>query len=83
MHRGDRIGLVGANGSGKTTLVNMLIGTLEPDAGTLRHGARIELASLEQNRDSLDPNSSVADILTGGGSDQVMVGGKPRHVVAT
>ncbi len=81
VHRGDRIGLVGANGSGKTTLVNMLIGTLKPDAGTLRHGARIELASLEQNRDSLDPNSSVADILTGGGSDQVMVGGKPRHVV--
>ncbi len=81
VHRGDRIGLVGANGSGKTTLVNMLIGTLKPDAGTLRHGARIELASLEQNRDSLDPNSSVADILSGGGSDQVMVGGKPRHVV--
>lgn len=81
VHRGDRIGLVGANGSGKTTLVNMLIGTLQPDAGSLRHGARIELASLEQNRDSLDPNSSVADILTGGGSDQVMVGGKPRHVV--
>ncbi len=81
VHRGDRIGLVGANGSGKTTLVNLLIGKLEADSGTLRHGARLELASLEQNRDSLDPNSSVADILTGGGSDQVMVGGKPRHVV--
>ncbi|MCA3599630.1 MAG: ATP-binding cassette domain-containing protein [Methylobacterium sp.] len=81
VHRGDRIGLVGANGSGKTTLVNLLIGKLKADSGTLRHGARLELASLEQNRDSLDPNSSVADILTGGGSDQVMVGGKPRHVV--
>ncbi len=81
VHRGDRIGLVGANGAGKTTLVNLLIGKTAPDSGTLRHGARIELASLEQNRDSLDPNSSVADILTGGGSDQVMVGGKPRHVV--
>jgi ATP-binding cassette subfamily F protein uup len=81
IHRGDRIGLVGANGSGKTTLVNLLTGKLKPDSGTLRHGARLELASLEQNRDSLDPNSSVADILTGGGSDQVMVGGKPRHVI--
>ncbi|MCA3626548.1 MAG: ATP-binding cassette domain-containing protein [Methylobacterium sp.] len=81
VHRGDRIGFVGANGSGKTTLVNLLIGKLKADSGTLRHGARLELASLEQNRDSLDPNSSVADILTGGGSDQVMVGGKPRHVV--
>jgi ATP-binding cassette subfamily F protein uup len=81
IHRGDRIGFVGANGSGKTTLVNLLIGKLEADSGTLRHGARLELASLEQNRDSLDPNSSLADILTGGGSDQVMVGGKPRHVV--
>jgi ABC transport system ATP-binding/permease protein len=81
LHRGDRIGLVGANGSGKTTLVNLLIGALAPDSGHLRLGARLELASLEQNRDSLDPNASVADILTGGGSDQVMVGGKPRHVV--
>lgn len=81
IHRGDRIGLVGANGSGKSTLVNLLTGKLKPDSGTLRHGARLELASLEQNRDSLDPNSSVADILTGGGSDQVMVGGKPRHVI--
>ncbi len=60
----------------------MLTGANPPDAGTIRFGANIEMATLDQHRESLDPKSTLADALTGGGSDNVMVGGKPKHVVS-
>jgi ABC transport system ATP-binding/permease protein len=60
----------------------MLTGAHPPDSGTIRFGANIEMATLDQHRESLDPKSTLADALTGGGSDNVMVGGKPRHVVS-
>ena len=82
IQRGDRIGIVGPNGAGKTTLVNLLTGAEAPDSGTVRLGANIEMATLDQHRESLDPKSTLADALTGGGSDNVMVGGKPKHVVS-
>jgi len=80
--RGDRVGLVGANGAGKTTLINMLTGRLMPDAGTVKMGATVRMAMLDQNRVALDPATSVSAVLTGGGSDMVEVGGSPRHVVS-
>ena len=82
VQRGDRIGIVGPNGAGKTTLIEMLTGGSPPDSGTIRFGANIEMATLDQHRESLDPKSTLADALTGGGSDNVMVGGKPKHVVS-
>ncbi len=78
--RGDRIGVVGANGAGKTTLVGLLIGTLAPDAGKIRHGAGLAMATLEQSRASLDPERSLQDALTGGGSDFIEINGERRHV---
>ncbi len=81
IQRGDRIGIVGPNGAGKTTLVDMLTGAKPPDTGTIRFGANIEMATLDQHRESLDPKSTLAEALTGGRGDQVMVGGKPKHVV--
>src|SRR6478752_3353072 len=82
VQRGDRIGIVGPNGAGKTTLIDMLTGGSAPDSGTIRLGANIEMATLDQHRESLDPKSTLAEALTGGRGDHVMVGGKPKHVVS-
>jgi ATP-binding cassette subfamily F protein uup len=82
IQRGDRIGIVGPNGAGKTTLVNVLTGADEPDSGSVRLGANIEMATLDQHRESLDAKSTLAEALTGGRGDHVMVGGKPKHVVS-
>jgi ATP-binding cassette subfamily F protein uup len=82
IQRGDRIGIVGPNGAGKTTLIDMLTGGSAPDSGTIRLGANIEMATLDQHRESLDPKSTLAEALTGGRGDHVMVGGRPKHVVS-
>ena len=78
---GDRLGVVGANGTGKTTLVNLLTGALAPERGKVRLGANLEMATLEQSRASLDPETTLQDALTGGGSDTIEINGERRHVV--
>ncbi len=87
--RGDRVAFVGANGVGKTTLLKMLTGEAQPDQGTVKLGTNLEIAVFDQTRAQLDPEASLWDNLTGdpsmrvsGTSDQVMVRGNPRHVVA-
>jgi ATP-binding cassette subfamily F protein uup len=80
--RGDRLGIVGPNGSGKTTLVNLLTGAMEPDAGTIRLGVNLEMATLDQRRESLDPNWTLGESLTGGRGDHVIIAGQSRHVVS-
>ena len=79
--RGDRVGIVGPNGAGKTTLLSMLTGASPPDAGTVRLGTALSMVGLDQKRDSLDPATGLAEVLTGGGGDTVFVNGVPRHVV--
>ncbi|KIU43158.1 MULTISPECIES: ATP-binding cassette domain-containing protein [Bradyrhizobium] len=81
IQRGDRLGIVGPNGAGKTTLVHLLIGNDPPDSGTVRLGANIEMATLDQHRESLDPKLTLAEALTGGRGDHVMVGDKSKHVI--
>jgi ATP-binding cassette subfamily F protein uup len=82
--RGERVAIVGPNGVGKTTLVNLLTGALEPDEGRVRLGANLVPAVFDQNRAALDPEVSLWETLTGdtpGRNDQVMVRGRPKHVV--
>jgi len=86
--RGDRIAFVGPNGVGKTTLIKMLLGEVEPDEGSVKHGTNLEIAVFDQARARLDPEATLWDSLTNdplmavsGSSDQVMVRGTPKHVV--
>jgi ATP-binding cassette subfamily F protein uup len=83
--RGDRLGIIGANGAGKTTLLNLLTGAMAPDAGEVKLGAGLQMVTLDQRRDSLDPDATLADTLTGAngrrGGDQVIVNGQARHVI--
>ena len=78
--RGDRIGLIGPNGAGKTTLLRLLIGELTPDAGEVRHGANVQIAYYDQQREQLDPDRTVVDTV-GDGNDTIIVNGHPRHVM--
>jgi len=80
--RGDRVGIVGPNGAGKTTLLKLLTGEIAPDSGQVRLAAGIRPLVVEQSRASLDPDSTPWETLTGGRSDQVMVRGRPQHVIA-
>lgn len=80
--RGDRVGIIGQNGAGKTTLLNMLTGALEPDSGTVKLGTQLEMVTLDQRRDMLKPDWTVADALTNGAGDFVEVAGQQKHVVS-
>jgi ABC transport system ATP-binding/permease protein len=77
--RGDRIGLIGPNGAGKTTLLRLLLGELEPDHGTVRRGTNVQIAYYDQQREQLDVERTVFDVV-GDGSDMVTVDGESRHV---
>ncbi|HZZ92731.1 MAG TPA: ATP-binding cassette domain-containing protein [Usitatibacter sp.] len=79
--RGDRIGLIGPNGSGKTTLLRLILGELEPDAGRVRRGTRLEIAYFDQLRAALDEEATLADTISPG-SDYVEVGGGRKHVIS-
>ncbi len=80
--RGDRVGLVGPNGAGKTTLLRMITGDLAPDTGTVRLGANLEIATLDQKRAALDPTETLAHFLTDGRGETVVVNDEERHVVS-
>jgi ABC transport system ATP-binding/permease protein len=88
VQRGDRIAFVGPNGVGKTTLIKMLLGQVEPDAGQVKLGTKLDIAVFDQSRAALNPDMTLWENLASdpelgvsGKSDQIMVRGTPKHVV--
>ena len=79
--RGDRIGLVGPNGAGKSTFIKLLLGELPPDAGRIRLGTKLAPAYYDQFREQLDPDATVADVISPG-SEWVEIGGVRKHVMS-
>lgn len=79
--RGDKVGLVGPNGIGKTTLLRLLIGNLKPDRGIIRSAKNISSFYLDQQRTNFLEGQRVRDFLCPAGGEQVLVNGRPRHVV--
>ncbi|WP_159307585.1 ATP-binding cassette domain-containing protein [Salmonella enterica] len=80
VQRGDKIALIGPNGCGKTTLLKLMLGQLQADSGRIHVGTKLEVAYFDQHRAELDPEKTVMDNLAEG-KQEVMVNGKPRHVL--
>ncbi|MBX3010213.1 MAG: energy-dependent translational throttle protein EttA [Caldilineaceae bacterium] len=70
---GAIVGIIGPNGAGKTTLFRMIVGQDQPDSGTLTVGSTVELAYVDQSRDTLDANKTVWEEITGG-TEQLQLG---------
>lgn len=86
--RGDRIAFVGPNGVGKTTLLKMLTGEIEPDAGEIKLGTKLDVAVFDQTRSNIREDLTLWEALlseknltVSGRADQIMVRGYPKHVV--
>ncbi len=63
---GGIVGVIGPNGAGKTTLFKMITGQDKPDTGTFSVGPTVKLGYVDQSRETLDPNKSVWEELSGG-----------------
>jgi ATP-binding cassette ChvD family protein len=70
---GALIGVVGPNGAGKTTLFNMITGRQKPDAGTIELGQSVKLAYVDQERQTLDPERTIFEVISGG-NDKMVIG---------
>ncbi|MEE4453214.1 ABC-F family ATP-binding cassette domain-containing protein [Novosphingobium resinovorum] len=79
IQRGDRIGIVGANGSGKTTLLKLLMGEMQPDAGTITRANSLDATVIDQQRSRMSPELRIRDVLAEGG-DWIDVRGARKHI---
>jgi ATP-binding cassette ChvD family protein len=70
---GGIVGVIGPNGAGKTTLFRMITGAEQADGGSLRLGETVELAYVDQSRDTLAPTKTVWEEISGG-ADQLKIG---------
>ena len=72
---GAIVGVVGPNGAGKTTLFKMITGKDSPDDGTIELGQSVRLAYVDQERDTLDPEKTIYEVISGG-NDKLYLGGR-------
>jgi ATP-binding cassette ChvD family protein len=70
---GGIVGVIGPNGAGKTTLFRMLTGQEQPDSGTIKIAETVHLGYVDQSRDTLDPNKTVWEEISGG-NDVIYLG---------
>ncbi len=70
---GGIVGVIGPNGAGKTTLFKMITDSEKPDSGTLRVGDTVKLAYVDQERDTLDPDKTIWEVISGG-LDRIKIG---------
>lgn len=75
---GGIVGIIGPNGAGKTTLFKMITGQEEPDAGVIRVGETVSLAYVDQERDTLDPEKTIWEIISGG-NDIILLGNREMN----
>ncbi|HEY0136611.1 MAG TPA: energy-dependent translational throttle protein EttA [Nannocystis sp.] len=73
--RGGIVGIIGPNGAGKTTLFRLITGTEKPDRGDLKIGDTVDIAAVDQSRDTLDPDKSIYQEISGG-QEVLSVGGR-------
>ena len=78
--RGDKVGIIGSNGAGKTTLLRLLLGQLEPQAGSVRLGSNLEIAYFDQLRAQLDEDATVQENISHG-AETLTIGGRSKHVI--
>lgn len=81
IQRGDRIGIIGPNGVGKSTLINLLLGRLEPQSGTVKLGTKLDIAFFDQLRSELKMDLTAQENVAGG-SDKVIINDQPKHVIS-
>ena len=72
---GAIIGVVGPNGAGKTTLFNMITGKEKPNTGTIEIGQSVKLAYVDQERETLDPEKTIFELLSDG-NEKMLIGGR-------
>jgi len=78
---GGIVGIIGPNGAGKTTLFRMMVGEETPDAGDIEVGSTVRFAYVDQSRESLDPENTVFDEISGG-QELMVVGQREIHARA-
>jgi ATP-binding cassette ChvD family protein len=76
--RGGIVGVIGANGAGKTTLMRLIMGMERPTAGELMVGPTVSLSYVDQSRDSLNPELTVYEEISGG-TESLSLGGRTMN----
>lgn len=79
--RGDKIGIIGPNGCGKSTLLKLLLGELQPDAGTIVEGTKLSVSYFDQKRMQLDETKTVQENISSS-SDMVEINGRSQHIIS-
>ena len=72
------VGIIGPNGAGKTTIFKMIMGQEKADVGEFKIGPTVKISYVDQTHESLDPNKSVWEVITGG-NETMEIGGRSMN----